>query len=251
MTVDMWERRSEWPLVGAAMAFLLAFAWPILDPGLSEAATTACDVAQVAAWLGFVVDYAVRLHLSRRRGAYMRTHLVDLAVIVLPVLRPLRLLRLITILNVLNRGASRGVRGRVGVYVVGATLLIIFVGGLAMLDVERGKPGATIQTAGDAWWWAITTITTVGYGDRYPVTLTGRLVAVALMICGIALIGVVTASLATWLIERIRDEESRTRGEVTDVQTELRAVRDELASLRQHLDSQISQTQLPASAPHR
>lgn len=101
-------------------------------------------------------------------------------VIALPLLRPLRLLRLITILNVLNRGVSAGLRGRVAVYVGGATLLVVFVGGLAMLDTERGQSGANIQSPGDAWWWAISTVTTVGYGDRYPVTTSGRVVAVAL-----------------------------------------------------------------------
>lgn len=170
--------------------------------------------------------------LPKRRGRFLRSHLVDLVVIALPLLRPLRLLRLITILNVLNRGVSTGLRGRVAIYVMGATVLTVLVGGLAMLDAERGRVGANIQSPGDAWWWAISTVTTVGYGDRYPVTSSGRVVAVALMVCGIALIGVVTASLASWLIERIRDEQTETRDDVSELLVEVRLLRAEVAMQR-------------------
>src|SRR4051794_2198352 len=111
MTVEQWEARSEWVLAGVALAFLAAFAWPILNPNLSVSARAVCDVVQVGSWLVFVADYGVRLGLSTDRAKFVRTHVVDLAVIILPVLRPLRLLRLVTILNVLNRGASRGLRG--------------------------------------------------------------------------------------------------------------------------------------------
>ena len=65
-----------------------------------------------------------------------------------------------------------------------------------MLDAERSAPDASITTFGEAVWWTITTISTVGYGDRYPVTVEGRLVAATLMVAGIALLGVVTASIA-------------------------------------------------------
>jgi hypothetical protein len=78
---------------------------------------------------------------------------------------------------------------------------------LAVLDAERGKPGANITTFGDAIWWAMTTITTVGYGDRYRTTAIGRLAAAGLMIGGIALLGVVTATLASWLIEQVAETE--------------------------------------------
>jgi hypothetical protein len=81
-----------------------------------------------------------------------------------------------------------------------------FVAALAALDAERGDPDANILDFGDALWWAITTMTTVGYGDRYPVTTTGRIVAGGLMVGGIALLGTVTATLASLLIERVADE---------------------------------------------
>lgn len=71
------------------------------------------------------------------------------------------------------------------------------------LDAEQAAPGANIKTPGDALWWAATTVTTVGYGDRYPVTTQGRLIAVALMVVGIAMVGAITASVAAWLVSQV------------------------------------------------
>src|SRR5262245_49073684 len=82
------------------------------------------------------------------------------------------------------------------------------IAALAILDAERTNPDASIRSYGDALWWAISTITTVGYGDLYPTTLEGRLVAAALMIAGIALLGVITASIASWFVQRVREVET-------------------------------------------
>lgn len=83
-------------------------------------------------------------------------------------------------------------------------------------------------------WWAVTTVTTVGYGDRYPITVEGRFVAVGLMISGIALIGVVTASFATWLIDRVRQVEAESRAATAaDVNT----LRAEMIALREQLQA--------------
>jgi voltage-gated potassium channel len=73
--------------------------------------------------------------------------------------------------------------------------------------VERGQPGATIQSVGDGLWWAITTLTTVGYGDIYPTTTEGRFIAVGLMVSGICVLGVISATVAAWFV-RITQNES-------------------------------------------
>jgi voltage-gated potassium channel len=165
---------------------------------------------------------------------FVRGNLFDLAVVVLPLLRPLRLLRLITLLSVLNRNVGGSMRGRVAVYVAGATSLVLLTASLAVLDAERGAKGATITTFGDASWWAFTTVTTVGYGDRYPITGQGRFIAGGLMLAGIALLGIVTASLASWLIDKVREVEehtqSATRADVAALTAEVRALRAELAA---------------------
>jgi len=227
-----WEDAADWPLTITAVVFLIAYAAPILRPDLVDPLPTICQLVTWAAWALFVVDYAVRLVLSRDRGAFVRGNVLDLAVVVLPLLRPLRLLRLVTLLSVLNRYAGAGMRGRVAVYVGGATSLVLFVASLAVLDAERGTKGATITTFGDAAWWAMTTVTTVGYGDRYPITGQGRFIAGGLMLAGIALLGIVTASLASWLIDKVREVEEHTqaatRADVAALTAEVRALRQEL-----------------------
>ncbi len=163
---------------------------------------------------------------------FLRTNVLDLLVIALPLLRPLRLLRLVTLLRVVNRTATHQLRGRVVSYVVGGSILLALIGALAILDAERGVPGSTIQTIGDAAWWAVTTMSSVGYGDMYPVTALGRWIAVGLMVSGIGILGTVTATLASWLTDRLREE---TAAAEQSVLTEVHALRDEIQSLRQQL----------------
>ncbi|MCA0146663.1 potassium channel family protein [Blastococcus sp. LR1] len=214
------------------MAFLVAYAWPILEPDLPATVRSGCVAVAWAAWVIFAIDYVARVALVEDRRRYVIRHLHDLAVIALPLLRPLRLLRLVTVITALNRRAGASLRGRVAVYVVGATALLSGVAALAMLDAERNAPDANITTLGDAVWWAVTTITTVGYGDRYPTTTGGRFIAVGLMVAGIALLGIVTATLASWLVDRVRDENATERAatvaHVDALMAEVRALRQEI-----------------------
>lgn len=228
-----WERAAEWPLTAVALLFLVAYAVPILRPDLLAGWATTAQVVSWAAWAVFAVDYAVRLRLSSARWAFVRAHPVDLLAVVLPVLRPLRLLRLVALLSVLNRHAGgEGLRGRVMVYLVGATTLLLFVASLAVLDAERGHEDANITSYSDALWWAATTVTTVGYGDRFPVTGTGRAVAVGLMLGGIALLGTVTATLASYLVERVQQVEEQAQAAT---RRDVQALADEVAGLREEL----------------
>lgn len=199
-----WERRADPALTAAAVAFLAAYAVPIIWPELPVTIRDTCEVLTWLVWGAFAVDYAVRLMLSPDRRAYVRRHLLDLAIIALPLMRPLRLLRLVTMLKFIDTSAASRLRGRILTYVIGGASLLGFVGALAVLDAEREVPGGNIDTFGDALWWAFTTMTTVGYGDRYPVTTMGRFVAVGLMVGGVTILSTVTAMLASWMVERVR-----------------------------------------------
>ena len=201
MTQERWRALSDWPLTVCAVLFLAAYAWSVIAD-LHGAAAEAAEWTMWSIWLVFVVDYVVSLVLAPRRWHWFFTHLPQFVVVVLPLLRPLRLLRLITLWGLLQRATGQVVRGRVTVYVVGSALLLLGIAALAELEAERHAAHATITTFPRALWWAAATMTTVGYGDEVPVTFEGRLIAVGLMISGIALLGVVTATLASWMSER-------------------------------------------------
>ena len=222
-----WERASEWPLMAAAMIFLAAYAVPILHPDLPWSLLDLCSSLSWITWGIFAVDILVRLVLADQRGRYLVRHWYDVLVLALPLLRPLRLLRLIPLLSVLNRRITIRLRGRVGIYVAGGASLLAFCAGLAVLDVERSSPDANISDFGDAIWWAVTTMTTVGYGDHYPVTPAGRLVAFGLMVGGIALLGTVTATLASWIVEAVAADKEQTE----DLQVTVRRLEDKIDRL--------------------
>ena len=241
-----WERATEWPLTVAAVGFLVAYAWPILDPELTGGIRLACTVIAWTAWAAFAIDYIVRVRLSEDRWRFVRRHVLDLAVIALPLLRPLRLLRIVTTLTILSRRASNSLRGRVALYVASGTVLLSFCASLAVLDSERSSPDANITSFGDALWWSITTMSTVGYGDHFPVTSTGRVVAAGLMITGIALLGLVSATFASWLVQRVAEIES-TGEETQELVEELSAEVARLTALLEEHTARTGDTALIAS----
>lgn len=205
MNLERWQRLTEWPLAASAVVFLAAYAWTVITNATGPD-SIAAELVMGFVWALFAIDYLVRLSLAKPRGRWFVTHVPDLLIVVLPVLRPLRLLRLVTLISIFHRAAGRAFRTRVTLYILTAATLLVLVAGLAVLDAEQNAPGANIRNFGDAIWWAFVTITTVGYGDFFPVTAVGRLVAVGLMISGIALLGTVTATFARWFVEIVQRE---------------------------------------------
>lgn len=123
ITAARWEAFWQWQLTVAALAFLAAYAWQVLGD-LKGTAGTAATVILTVAWLMFAVDYVGRLILAERRWHWFVRHLLDLAIVVLPVFRPLRLVRLLVLLAIFNRFAGRTLHGRVAIYVAGTTLML-------------------------------------------------------------------------------------------------------------------------------
>lgn len=234
--LDSWEKRTGLPLTLAAVLFLVTYAWPILDPDMPAGRERTLAIFGVVVWVAFVIDYIVRVVLAVDRRRFFRSHLLDLAVISLPMLRPLRALRALTVLGFLNRQTGAAFRGRVIGYVVGSVVLVVGIASLAVLDAERQGDDPNITTIGDALWWGATTITTVGYGDRYPTTGSGRLVGLGLMLAGIALLGVVTASFASWFLDKVAAlttaEQRAEQVTLEHVLVEMRELRTEVSRLR-------------------
>jgi voltage-gated potassium channel len=226
-----YERRAEWPLAIVALLFLADFSVRVLaqPQGIAHRVV---DVVFFATYGVFVVDYAIRFFLAERRMRWFVRHLLDFAIIALPALRPLRLLSLAVVVEVLQRAIGHTIRGRVAVYAACGAVVIVYGAALAMLDAERNAPGTHIHDFGDALWWSVVTVTTVGYGDMVPVTVQGRLVALAVMVAGVSLLGVVTATLASWIVERVAEEDTAAQAATVD---HIEALRDEIRQLRQAL----------------
>jgi voltage-gated potassium channel len=233
---ERFEHRAEVPMLLLSLAFLPVIVIPAVAD-LSPAVTTGFAVAAGLIWLAFVVEFLVLLRLAPDRRQMVRTHLFDLAIIVLPFLRPLRVARSLPALMALGRafGGIRAVMDRRGFRgFVGGAVTMVIAGGILTWLVERNRPDATISHVGDGIWWAIVTTTTVGYGDRVPVSPAGRVVAVVLMLVGIGLLSVVTANVAAYFVEGGLDEEAGLHeiqhqlARIEAAQAEQRAVLDEL-----------------------
>ncbi|MFD4674623.1 potassium channel family protein [Lentzea sp. NPDC058450] len=229
--LERWERKVEWPLTALAVVFLAAYAWQVLDD--HGAMHFVLEVVLWLIWAVFAADFATRMTLAQNKLKFLRTHLFDLAAVVLPMVRQLRVLRLITVITLLNKKFQDKIRQRVSIYVACVTAIVAFCASLAVLDAERHAENASITTFGDALWWTLTTMSTVGYGDRYPVTGEGRLVAGLLMVGGIALLGVITGTIASWLVEKLRGVENAE----LEAANELRNLRAEIAELRKELNT--------------
>ncbi|MEY8015711.1 potassium channel family protein [Mycobacterium servetii] len=236
---ETWQRVTELPLAAVATAFIALYSVHVLGH-LGHEATHLLWVSSWVFWCLFVGDYLVRLRLASDKRDWFVHHLFDLLVVALPLMGPLLLLRLVVLAGALQKAVGMAVRGRILIYTVTGVCLLIYVSALAVLDFERDHVGARITSFGKALWWAVTTVTTVGYGDLYPVTVPGRLVAVMLMIGGITLVGVVTASLASWIVERVSETDTANRAtssaEIAELRHEVRRLAEQLRRVAAHVE---------------
>ncbi|MGW4199608.1 potassium channel family protein [Streptomyces sp. NPDC004726] len=229
-----WEERLRMPLLVLAVAFGVAYAVPIVAPGADRWVHRLCAVTEWVVWGSFAADYLVRLTLAPGKWLFVRRHPLDLLAVILPLIQPLRLLRILATLLLVGRRARMAPQITLTTYVGGSVVGLMMFGSLAVLHVERDAPDGNIKTLGDAVWWSFTTMTTVGYGDHAPTTGLGRMLAVGLMISGIALLGVVTANIAAWFIARFeRDDvvEARQTALLEALTAEVKALREQVAAL--------------------
>ncbi|MFD6282080.1 potassium channel family protein, partial [Streptomyces sp. NPDC060209] len=204
-----WEQRTEVPLFLAAVLFLLGYAVRVLVPHDAGPVRDLALALACATWLVFAVDYGVRLHLSGLGRHFVRAHWLDTVVLLLPLLRPLRMVQVYTAVQQRQERPRLSLYARVMTYASLTAVLLGISASLAVYHQEHDAPGASIRTFGDAVWWACATLTTVGYGDAVPVTFGGRVVAVGLMACGLALLGAVTGSFSSWLLQVFTREDEK------------------------------------------
>jgi voltage-gated potassium channel len=197
-----------WELGMALLAILyvaVGFAVDAPDP----ATATWLGAAETALTAVFVLEFSTRFLASFNRAAYLRGHWID-AVALLPVARGLRILRVVRLLRLVRTfsGIYRAVvqveamaqhRGLAIVFVAWIGVMVLTA---AALYVAEHGVNEAVSTPFDALWWGVSTMTTVGYGDVYPVTPEGRISAMTLMILGIGLFSVVTATITSYLVAR-------------------------------------------------
>lgn len=220
-------------------------------PGLSEPSKQVVEIFQTFVTIIFIADFTYRLWTAESRKTYFfrQWGWADLLACI-PTLRILRFFRIFRVYRLMREVGPDTIKDQLLYDRAGSVLyLTLFLGlviiqtaGVLILDVESANPEANIQTPSDAIWWSYVTITTVGYGDRYPTTNWGRIVGVLLMTSGVALFGVFTSFLAnTFLSPREKPQEAADHppeGVAARLQ-ELRQLIDEqektTAALRGHL----------------
>ncbi|MGY4712806.1 potassium channel family protein [Mycolicibacterium sp. CBM1] len=239
--LQRWESLAEWPLAAIAAVFLALYSVEVLAQPQGINAHIVRGMLFVL-YLPYVVDYLARLVLAEHRVRWFFRHLVDLAIVALPFLGPLRLLRLVALVGALQRALGDAIRGRVVVFTAFSAVLLVYASSLAVLQAERRAPDAKITSFGDAVWWALTTITTVGYGDLYPVTVLGRVVAALLMIGGISLVGAITAAVATWIVQRVAAEDNAERAATV---AHIESLQSEIIRLAELVEAQKASARTP------
>ena len=200
-----WEKYTTLPFIFLSFIFLLGYSVLILN---DEVFTQGIDkyilLTLGVIWIMFIIDYFVRLTLSTNKRIFFKRNVIDLISMAIPFTRPFLLLMYLSRLRWFRGRQGSSVRARLVAYAASFALMYIYVLSLAVYAAERNAAGATILNYGDSVWWAIETITTVGYGDMIPVTIAGRVYASLLMLGGVVIVGATTATVISYLSEKVQ-----------------------------------------------
>ncbi len=207
---DGFVSYTELPLLVLALVDCPILVWEALAwGGRSGSPPVWAELISYIVWALFAGDLIIRLWLTEEpKLKYLNRNWVDVFIVLLPFLRVLRILRIVRLLQAVlylvralrtvRRFTRRGFVKRTLVVISLSITSATFVAWLA----ERSHSDSDIRTFWDALWWTMCTITTVGYGDLYPVTAVGRSVAMVLMLVGIVTFGVLTANIAAYLMSQ-------------------------------------------------
>jgi voltage-gated potassium channel len=238
------QKRFEWPVVIAALLTL-----PILVIQESHASQPWQGIGTVlnwATWGVFLAEVIVMLSIVKRKGTWARTHLIDIAVVCLTppfapavwqagrIFRLVRLLRLVRVFSIRQLLSLEGMK-----YAAMVAAGIVVVGGAVFASVEKVDGEGNVLTTWDGIWWAVTTVTTVGYGDISPTTDAGRIIAIAIMLIGIGFVALLTAFIA----DRFIHQQQETATKEDQILVELREIRARLNEVEVSMPSPTERTQ--------
>jgi voltage-gated potassium channel len=246
--IERVERFLRLPMaaLGVAWAVIGIIVLTTESKGLApEALVTALFVI----WFIIVVECIVRYVVVPDRRQYFSDRRIEPAMIVVPAFQVWRLTGVERMTVLQREGAERFLailRHRSLFRVLLAAVGLLFLGAWLVMLFESHVQGSNIHGYKDALWWGVVTVTTVGYGDRFPVSDGGRLVAVVLMMVGIGLIGVLTATVASFFMQEHTDaNKEQLQAAHHDLGTQLTDIDDRLA----RLEAAIGTTPAAADAP--
>jgi voltage-gated potassium channel len=245
--VKQIEHHTTAPALVLSFAILCTLIIPLVVH-LPEPAEKLADRIGWAAWALFTLEYCLRLFVATDRSAFVRENLTDLAMILVALPTPLvagnetafsvlRGIRVLIVAFEIGKDVSHLCRTRNVPYALAIVALAVITCGVLGFHFEHTHKGANILDPRDGMWWAVTTISTVGYGDMYPITWPGRFIAIVLMVVGIAFTGIISAALVSVFLRKtemeVHDEDQKFEERVQ------RAVRNELAPLQAQLQSLV------------
>jgi voltage-gated potassium channel len=203
----IWQSKSDLPLALLGLAYLAVYSVQVV---LREQIQVVefLDVVAAGIWIVFALDLVLRFITKESWGKFLKSNWLEILALALPFMRFLRVFRVVLALrNIKGLMSSRS--SATGAYLVLLLPLTWLSGALAVLDAESTSSEASITTLRDALWWSLATITTVGYGDKYPITVEGQLLAGVLMVTGISLFSAVAGVIASWILEEKRSSGSQ------------------------------------------
>jgi voltage-gated potassium channel Kch len=248
-------------IIGILAIFSLILLIPIYFGNVSSQDKTVLIILEDALCAVFLFDFFRSLRLAPNKGVYFFKGggwldlLGSIPLSAFAIFRVARLFRIVRLLRKMTGGELRRMLTRrlaqsTLLFTLVVALILVFTISWGVLIAEQSAPNANIKTYHDAVWWAFVTITTVGYGDYYPVTGWGQSMAVILMFFGLGIIGVLSSYLASTFISLQRRKEAKIVGEnehdegndedaenaedetITNLEAELAAIKEELAALK-------------------
>jgi voltage-gated potassium channel len=210
---ERFSKAIDGPMMVITILWLPILIIPLLTHLHGNVAQTFA-VIDYLVWSLFALEYLAKLLLAPDRKIYIKTHILDLVIVAIPVFRPARFGRLVRFLrltrvgivatDILSRAKKLLKHKGLHFVLLGVAVTVVTSAGLVTIS-ERSAVGSNIHDFGQGLWWAIVTVTTVGYGDHYPVTPFGQGIATLLMLIGIGLIGTLTATFASFFVEQKTD----------------------------------------------
>jgi voltage-gated potassium channel len=207
MSLKQWQVMMARPMLVLSLIYSITFIYPIYFYPAPHLAVEFCRWINHGIWALFGIDYVIMFSLAPKKRKFVKAHIFELVLVALPFARALRPLRAILFISQAGFRSRRQLIKNIWWVVAAASVLMILIMSAAILDVERNLPNGNIHGPSDAIWWALVTVTTIGYGDKFPVSNEGRLIAGFLIVFGVIMMATITAALAAWILEQQVEED--------------------------------------------